>query len=86
MFCDNLDDVLGVEEGVGVVRQGLVEGVPVEVLLDTGSARTLVRRELVPEGKVIGGKMVGVRCAHGEVVHYPTAELEVVVGDKKIIT
>ena len=56
---------------------------PVEVLWDTGSARTLVWRELVPEGKV---KMVGVRCAHGEVVHYPTAELEVVVGDKKIIT
>ena len=67
-----------------MVRRGLVEGVPVEVLLDTGSARTLVRRELVPEGKVIGGKVVGVRCTHGEVVHYPTAE--VVVGDKKIIT
>ena len=85
MFCDNSEDVLGVEVGEGVVRQGLVEGVPVEVLLDTGSARTLVRKELVPEGKVMGGKMVGVRCAHGEVVHYPIAELEVVVGDENII-
>ena len=41
MLCD-----LGVEVGEGVVRQGLVEGVPVEVLLDTGSAWTLVRRNL----------------------------------------
>ena len=54
MFCDNSEDVLKVEVWEGVVRQGLVEGVPVEVLLDTGSARTLVRKELVPEGKVMG--------------------------------
>ena len=51
-----------------------------EILLDTGSARTLVRKELVPEGKVLGGTMVGVRCAHGEVVHYQIATLEVAVG------
>ena len=31
------------------------------------------------EGKVVGGRMVDVWCAHGEVVHYPIAELEVVV-------
>ena len=84
MFCDNAEDVLGVEVGEGVVRQGWVEGVPVEVLLDTGSARTLVRKELVPEERVLKGRTVGVRCAHGEVVHYPIAELEVVVGDQKI--
>ena len=61
-----------------------MEGMPVEVLLDTESVRTLVRKELVPEGKVLEGRMVGVRCAHGEVVHYPIAELEVAVGDTKI--
>ena len=35
---------------------------------------------MLVSGKVMGGKMVGVRCAHGEVVHYPIVELEVVVG------
>ena len=80
MFCDNSENVLGAEVGEGVVRHGLVEEVPVEVLLDTGSVRILVRKELVPEGKVLEGRMVGVRCAHGEVVHYPIAELEVAVG------
>ena len=67
-----------VELGEGVVRQVLVEWVPVEVLLDTGSAWTLVRKNWCR-------RMVGVWCAHGEVVHYSIAELEVVVEDKKII-
>ena len=84
MFCDDSENAFLAEVGERVVRQGLVEGVPVEILLDTGSARTLVRKELVPEGKVLGGTMVGVRCAHGEVVHYPIATLEVAVGGKKI--
>ena len=54
------------------------------VLLDTGSARSLVRRELVPEDKVLAGKVVAVRCAHGEIVRYPLAELEVTVDGRKI--
>ena len=75
-------NVLGAEAGEGAVRQGMVEGVPVEVLLDTGSARTLVRKELVPEGKVLKEETVAVRCAHGESVRYPLAELEIAVGGK----
>ena len=57
-FCGDVGSAFGVEAGEGVVRQGNVEGVPVEVLLDTGSARTLVRKELVPEGKVLGGRQL----------------------------
>lgn len=86
MFCDSSKDVLGVQVGMEVVRQGLVVGVQAEVLLDTWCAWTLIRRELVPEGKVLGEGTVGVRCVHREVVYYPTAELEVVIGDKKIVT
>ena len=36
----------------------MVKGVPMEALLDTGSLQTLVRREFVPEGKVLVGKAV----------------------------
>ena len=50
-----------------------------------GECPDTVRKELVPEGKVLEERMVGVRCAHGEVVYYPIAELDVVVGDKKVV-
>ena len=43
-----------------------------------------MRRELVPEDKVLAGKVVAVRCAHGEIVRYPLAELEVTVDGRKI--
>jgi len=65
-----------------VFRKGLVEGNPVEVLLDTGSARTLVRRELVPEGKVMEDRAVVVRCAHGEGVRYPLADVSVQIAGR----
>lgn len=52
-----------------VFQGGLVESRPVEILLDTGSAWTLVRWELVPGGKVLADRAVVVRCAHGESVH-----------------
>ena len=86
LFCteEGTADVLGTDIGEGVTRQGTVEGVPAEMLLDTRSARTLVRRELMPEDKVLAGKVVAVRCAHGEIVRYPLAELEVTVDGRKI--
>ena len=68
-----------------MVRQGKVEGVPVEVLLYTGSARTLVKKELVPEGKVLEGKTVVVRGMHGGSVRYPLAELEITVGGRTMV-
>lgn len=60
-----------------VFRKGLVEGKLAEVLLNTGSARTLVRRELAPESKVMGDQAVVVRCAYGESVQYPLADVTV---------
>ena len=85
MFCGDVGSTFGVEAGEGVVRQGKVEGVPVEVLLDTGRARTVVRKELVPEGKVFEGKTVVVRGVHGGSVRYPLAELEITVGGRTMV-
>ena len=48
----------------GVVRQALVEGVPEEIWLDTGSAQTLVRRDLVPEARLLVERTAVVRCGH----------------------
>ena len=58
---------------------GEVEGQAVEILLDTGCCRTSVHRYLVPQGKIDADNQVQLRCAHGDLVEYPTAEIEVVI-------
>ena len=65
----------------GPARAGTVEETPVEgILLDTGAANTMIHRDLVPVEK-ISQKMVDIRCAHGDVVSYPLAEVSMRVGD-----
>ena len=62
-----------------VARCGRVEGRQVEgIVLDTGCSRTLVRQDLVPPEKRTGGE-VSVRCAHGDVVSYQLANVEMEV-------
>ena len=59
-----------------VCRSGQVEGIHVEqIVLDTGCSRTMVRQDLVPESKIIEGDAVTIRCAHGDTVLYPIAQL-----------
>ena len=61
-------------------RTGLVEGCPTDsILLDTGCSRTMVQRRLVPEGKMLPGEAVTIRCAHGDTVLYPLASLQLQV-------
>ena len=63
-----------------VSKVGLVEGKPVKsILLDTGCSRTLVRKDLVPQHKLLHGEAVAIRCAHGDTVLYPLAEVELEV-------
>ena len=68
-----------------VARHGIVEGVPVgDIVVDTGSSRTLVRCDLVPKEKMTGGE-VPVRCAHGDIVSYPLAQVEIRVGGSQYL-
>ena len=74
----------GSYSGMEVCRTGLVEGTPVaDILLDTGCSRTLVRRDLVPPGKLKEG-VVTIRCACGDTINYPLAEVEIMVGGRQI--
>ena len=62
-------------------KTGMVEGQEVgDILLDTGCSRTLVRRDLVPREKILEGEVVAIRCAHGDTVLYPIAQVDVTVG------
>ena len=68
-----------------VVKTGVVEGRKVsDILLDTGCSQTLVRQELVPESKLKDGEAVAIRCAHGDTVLYPIAEVTMEVEGKPI--
>ena len=51
-----------------------------EVLLDTGSNRTLVWEDLVSRGKAAEEEVM-VCCAHGDLVSYPVADVEIEIGE-----
>ena len=64
------------------VRSGVVEGALVkDIMLDTGSSRTLIRKDLVPAEKLVEGE-IPVRCAHGDIITYPIAKIEIEIDGK----
>ncbi len=65
----------------GVFQEGRIEGRTVsDVWLDTGCTRTMVRQDLVPANKLIEGDSIAICCAHGDIVVYPLARVEVEVN------
>ena len=48
-----------------------------DIVLDTGCSRTLVRGDLVSKENLILGRAITVQCAHGDVVMYPVASVEI---------
>ena len=45
------------------------------IMLDTGCSRTMVHSDLVSEGQIREGESAVVRCAHGDTVMYPMADI-----------
>ena len=59
-----------------------MEETPVEgIVFDTGAAKTMIHRDLVPVENV-SRETVDIECAHGNVVSYPLAEVSMRVGDQ----
>ena len=54
-----------------------------DIVLDTGTFGTMVRKSLVPPEKMVVGE-VHIHCAHGDVVTYPLAQIEVGIGGATI--
>ena len=44
-------------------------------MLDTGCSRTMVHSDLVSDGQIREGESAVVRCAHGDTVMYPMADI-----------
>ena len=72
---------------LGIKHSGVVEGNAVDdIMLETGCSRTMVREDLVPREKILEGRGAVVRCAHGNTVLYPTAQVCLEVDGYKINT
>ena len=64
------------------IRSGLVNGKYVEdLVVDTGCSQTILHANLVPRERYVEGKSVKLRCAHGDIVTYPIADVELLVDD-----
>ena len=69
----------------GVMKSGVVEGKLVDnILLDTRCSLTLVHKHLVPEEKLKTGDAVAIRCAYGDTVLHPLADISLEVNGKAI--
>ena len=55
-----------------------------EIVLDTACKRTMIHQELLPPEKIIEGDVATIRCAHGDTVLYPLANIEMKVDDQVI--
>ena len=67
-------------KGLGITRCGEVEGTPVtDITVDTGSARTIINSNLVSDSTTISRE---IRCARGDVLVYPLAQVEIRIGEK----
>ena len=76
LFCFEDRDFAGSK----LCQKGSVEGSKVaRILLDTGCSRTMVNQKCVPSEKILDGKMVFIRCAHGDTRLYNLAEVTVQV-------
>ena len=53
-------------------------------MLDTGSSRTLIRADLVNTEKLVEGE-ISIRCAHGDIITYPLAKVEIEIGGEHFI-
>lgn len=64
------------------VCQGLVEGIPTELLVDSGASCTLVHQDLVTNERINENDQLQIKCAHGDSVVYPTANIEIKINDQ----
>ena len=67
-------------------RRGVINGVYcMDIVVDTGANKTLVRGDLVTPDDIIDGE-VTIQCAHGDSVSYPLAAVKIKLEGKDIIT
>ena len=83
LFAEACDNVAWNEDSIKYLRRGTVDGRPVQMLVDTGSDRTIVSAGVVKRAKMDPSRKVPIQCVHGDVCSYPTAVVKLAVGPWK---
>lgn len=64
----------------------MVEGRVVgDIVLDRGCSRTSVRKNLIPMAKMMDGATMTIRCAYGDTVLCPLANVEMEIRGRKMV-
>jgi hypothetical protein len=78
--CLTLTNGSGGGDSTHIRKQGSINGVPCEILLDTGINQSLVHSDLITEEDIID-QYTTIRCMHGDKVSYPLAVIKVGIGE-----
>ncbi len=76
LFANTCKEVAWNEDSMKYLRRGKLEGRPTQMLIDSGCSMSMVSADGISPSKVNTAETVPVLCVHGDVVDYPTAEIE----------
>ena len=62
------------------LRRGMLNGKPVQMLIDTGCTKTMVSADYLPTDCLDHFNKERILCVHGDEVCYPTAEVRLKLG------
>ena len=62
------------------LRRGMLNGKPVQMLIDTGCTKTMVSADYLPADRLDHSNKERILCVHGDEVCYPTAEVRLKLG------
>ncbi len=72
LFAEACEDVAWNPDSEKYLR-GTINGKPVQMLIDTGSDRTIVAARVMRKACIDPSAKVPIQCVHGDVCSYPTA-------------
>ena len=77
MACD---EVAWNKESQKYLHRGMLNGKPVQMLIDTGCTKTMVSADYIHPNCIDNDNQEKILCVHGDMVSYPTAEVNLKLG------
>ena len=74
------DEVAWNKESQKYLRRGMLNGKPVQMLIDTGCTKTMVSADYIHPNCLDNDNQEKILCVHGDMVSYPTAKVNLKLG------
>ena len=74
MLSRKCPEITSSNHAAGNLMPGALDGLPVQVLIDTGSRMSVARADLIDQSKLKETE-VELQCVHGDIVSYPVADV-----------